>query len=42
MLIMVVEAARQLADPKRQALAIEFHDVKFERGLVVPGFDDAV
>ncbi|KAJ4413542.1 Type I Iterative PKS [Gnomoniopsis sp. IMI 355080] len=38
MLIMVVEAAQQLAEshPEQTMRGIEFHDVHFERGLVIP------
>ncbi|EXJ91415.1 hypothetical protein A1O1_04527 [Capronia coronata CBS 617.96] len=43
MLVMALEAALQIAqDQKRVVRAIEFHDVHFERGLVVPDSDEAV
>ncbi|ETN44945.1 uncharacterized protein HMPREF1541_09820 [Cyphellophora europaea CBS 101466] len=42
MLIMAIEAARQLADPERILKGIELHDVTFGRGLVIPSGEDAV
>ncbi|RMZ80449.1 hypothetical protein DV737_g3022, partial [Chaetothyriales sp. CBS 132003] len=42
MLIMAIEAARQLADPARSLKGIELQDVVFGRGLVIPSGDEAV
>ncbi|RMD42161.1 hypothetical protein DV735_g2940, partial [Chaetothyriales sp. CBS 134920] len=42
MLIMAIEAARQLADPARPLKGIELQDVVFGRGLVIPSSDEAV
>ncbi len=43
MLIMALEAALQVSTTKQQAVhALEFHDVRFENGLVIPDTDDAV
>ena len=41
-LIMVIEAARQLADPSLTLKGIELQDVTFDRGLVIPAADQAV
>ena len=42
MLIMVLEAARQMADVTKILMGVEFQDVIFERGLVIPPADQAV
>ncbi|EXJ93245.1 hypothetical protein A1O3_01802 [Capronia epimyces CBS 606.96] len=43
MLIMALEAVLQIAAARQHmVLGIEFHDVRFERGLVVPDSDEAV
>ncbi|KAI1618129.1 PKSN polyketide synthase for alternapyrone biosynthesis [Exophiala viscosa] len=42
MLIMAIEAARQLADPTRSLKGIELQDVVFGRGLVIPSGEEAV
>jgi acyl transferase domain-containing protein/NADPH:quinone reductase-like Zn-dependent oxidoreductase/short-subunit dehydrogenase len=42
MLIMAIEAARQLADPTRPLKGIELNDVTFGRGLVIPTGEEAV
>ncbi|KAI8156241.1 Reducing polyketide synthase FUB1 [Colletotrichum sp. SAR 10_70] len=42
MIVMVMEAAQQLADPERRLRGITFQNLKFERGLVVPSRDQAV
>jgi len=42
MLIMAIEAARQLADPARTLKGIELRDVTFGRGLVIPSAEEAV
>lgn len=41
-LIMVIEAARQMADPGLTLKGIELQDVTFDRGLVIPAADQAV
>ncbi|KAF4830615.1 Reducing polyketide synthase FUB1 [Colletotrichum siamense] len=42
MIVMAMEAAQQLADPERRLRGINFQNLKFERGLVVPSRDQAV
>lgn len=42
MLIMAIEAARQLADTSRSLKGIELRDVVFGRGLVIPSAEEAV
>lgn len=42
MLIMVVEAALQMANPKMTLKGVTFENVHFERGLVIPSADQAV
>ena len=42
MLVMVLEAARQVADVTKRLMGVEFQDVIFERGLVIPAADEAV
>lgn len=42
MLIMAIEAARQLADTTRTLKGIELRDVVFGRGLVIPSAEEAV
>ncbi|KIX09429.1 uncharacterized protein Z518_00509 [Rhinocladiella mackenziei CBS 650.93] len=42
MLIMAIEAARQLANPEKTLKGIELQDVTFGRGLVIPSADEAV
>ncbi|KAF9873135.1 hypothetical protein CkaCkLH20_09298 [Colletotrichum karsti] len=42
MIVMAMEAARQLSDHGKTLTGISFHDLKFERGLVVASRDQAV
>ncbi|KAL2004181.1 hypothetical protein VTN02DRAFT_5830 [Thermoascus thermophilus] len=42
LLIMALEAARQMADPDRQLQGVEFHEVHFDKGLVIPSGDQGV
>ena len=42
MLIMVLEAAYQIADSTKDVAGVEFQDVTFDRGLVIPSTDQAV
>ena len=43
MLVMALEAALQLAaSQERTVRGVEFHNVRFDRGLVIPDSDDAV
>ncbi|MCJ1396149.1 hypothetical protein MMC18_009038 [Xylographa bjoerkii] len=42
MLIMVLEAALVLADASKDLVGVEFNDVTFDRGLVIPSADEAV
>jgi hypothetical protein len=39
MMVMAIEAARQLADGQGQVKGIEFQDLHFMRGVVVPNED---
>lgn len=41
MLIMVIEAAQQIADRNKTLKGVAFHNVNFERGLVIPSGDQA-
>ncbi|EEQ31726.1 Type I Iterative PKS [Microsporum canis] len=41
-LIMAVEAAQRLADTEKELLGVEFRDVHFSKGLVIPPIDQAV
>ncbi|GME50746.1 hypothetical protein HK57_00312 [Neofusicoccum parvum] len=42
MLIMAIEAAQQLAAPDRILHGVEFRDVRFDKGLVIPAGDQGV
>ena len=42
MLIMVLEAAYEIADSTKKLAGVEFQDVVFDRGLVIPSADQAV
>ncbi|EKG10393.1 Beta-ketoacyl synthase [Macrophomina phaseolina MS6] len=42
MLIMAIEAAKQLAVPARALHGIEFRDVRFDKGLVIPAGDQGI
>ena len=42
MLIMAIEAAVQLADKSKTLGGIDFRNVSFERGLVIPSADEAI
>ena len=43
MLVMALEAVLQIAkSQERKVRGVEFHDVRFDRGLVIPDTDDAV